>query len=772
MAGYAAWFATQETTDLLHAPVSVYECHLGSWRLVQDAEGGWRPLTYREAAEALPGYLSDLGFTHVEFLPIAEHPFSGSWGYQVTGFYAPTARYGTPDDFRYLVDRLHQAGIGVLVNWVAGHFPKDDWALAHFDGTALYEHADPRLGEHPDWGTLVFNYGRHEVRNFLLANALFWIEEFHVDGLRVDAVASMLYLDYSRKEGEWITNRFGGRENLEAIDFIKECNEVVYRHHPSVMMVAEESTSWPAVSRPTYLGGLGFGFKWNMGWMHDNLVYFAKDPVHRRYHHHELTFALLYAFTENFMLPLSHDEVAHGKGSLLGKMPGDRWQQFANLRALLAWMWAHPGRQLLFMGGEIAQNDEWRHDGSLDWHLLDYPEHAGVHALVRALNTVYRREPALWEQDFDWPGFRWINPNDSEDSVLSFLRFPIAGGRPVACVANLTPVPRRDYRIGLPHSGRWVEILNSDHADFGGSNILTGAVTAEPTGWNDLDYSTALTLPPLSVVMARPRARDRPPRWAEPGDRRLKGQLRVPGPESDRDAGAVAVPDGGCFVVEPYPALGEVAEVQHAAGLHGHRGAAGAVGPPPQRMGEGIPVVEVTHHGHGPARLVNGQGEGDADSAVRSGLGRLDQLFSPLRAHNHLDWGRLSRILCAWSLIPLRKPRRVAGGGTVRLTAPLQHRPATADTESPPRQAGISTNRRHGCARPPCRYRFRSARGGDLRHQDMRLGPRHQRTLPAQQPAQACVAAYTGAAAITNVTMAPRTSDSTPTSTVAPSGAM
>ena len=381
------WFAARAATDLLHAPISIYECHLGSWRFTQDAEGGWRPLTYREAAEVLPGYLTDLGFTHVEFLPVAEHPFSGSWGYQVTGYYAPTARFGTPDDFRYLVDRLHQAGVGVLVDWVVGHFPKDDWALARFDGTALYEHADPRLGEHPDWGTLVFNYGRHEVRNFLLANALYWIEEFHLDGLRVDAVASMLYLDYSRREGEWVTNRFGGRENLEAIDFIKEVNAVLYRHHPTVMLVAEESTSWPAVSRPTYLGGLGFGFKWNMGWMNDTLVYFSKDPVHRRYHHHELTFALLYAFTENFILPLSHDEVAHGKGSLLGKMPGDRWQQFANLRALLAWMWAHPGRPLLFMGGEIAQNDEWNHDTSLDWHLLGYPEHAGMQALVRALNT-------------------------------------------------------------------------------------------------------------------------------------------------------------------------------------------------------------------------------------------------------------------------------------------------------------------------------------------------------------------------------------------------
>ena len=495
-----AWLAARAATDLLHAPVSIYECHLGSWRRVQDADGRWRPLTYREAAEVLPGYLTDLGFTHVEFLPVAEHPFAGSWGYQVTGYYAPTARFGPPDDFRYLVDRLHQAGVGVLVDWVVGHFPKDDWALARFDGTALYEHADPRLGEHPDWGTLVFNYGRHEVRNFLLANALYWIEEFHLDGLRVDAVASMLYLDYSRREGEWVTNRFGGRENLEAIDFIKEVNAVLYQHHPTVMLVAEESTSWPAVSRPTYLGGLGFGFKWNMGWMNDTLVYFSKDPVHRRYHHHELTFALLYAFTENFILPLSHDEVAHGKGSLLGKMPGDRWQQFANLRALLAWMWAHPGRPLLFMGGEIAQNDEWNHDTSLDWHLLGYPEHAGMQALVRALNTIYRAEPALWEQDFDWTGFRWIDPDDSGHSVLSFLRFPVSAGRPLACLANLTPVPRHDYRIGLPQPGRWTEILNSDHADFGGSNALTGTVTAQAPGWNDLDYSATLTLPPLGVL--------------------------------------------------------------------------------------------------------------------------------------------------------------------------------------------------------------------------------------------------------------------------------
>jgi 1,4-alpha-glucan branching enzyme len=496
----AQWIADRASVDLMRAPASIYECHLGSWRLTRNDDGSWRPLTYREAAEILPQYVADLGFTHVEFLPLAQYPFSGSWGYQVTGYYAPAAQFGSPDDFRYLVDRLHQAGIGVLVDWVAAHFPKDDWALARFDGTALYEHADPRQGEAPDWGTLVFNYDRREVRNFLLANALYWIEEFHLDGLRVDAVASMLYLDYSRSEGEWVTNRFGGRENLEAISFIKEVNEVVYRHHPGVMMVAEESTSWPAVSRPTYLGGLGFGFKWNMGWMNDTLVYFTKDPVHRRYHHHELTFSLLYAFHENFILPLSHDEVSHGKGSLLAKMPGDRWQKFANLRALLAWMWAHPGRQLLFMGGEIAQNDEWRYNASVDWHLLEYPEHAGVQRLVRELNAVYRDQPALWEQDFDWPGFRWIDPNDADQSVLSFVRFPQTDQRVVACIANLTPVVRHDFRVGLPRPGRWVEILNTDSTQFGGSGVAVGDLRTEPIGWNDLEYSASMTLPPLGVV--------------------------------------------------------------------------------------------------------------------------------------------------------------------------------------------------------------------------------------------------------------------------------
>jgi 1,4-alpha-glucan branching enzyme len=496
----AQWLADRAATDLMRAPVSIYECHLGSWRRTQNDDGSWRPLTYREAAEVLPEHVADLGFTHIEFLPLAQYPFCGSWGYQVTGYYAPAAQFGSPDDFRYLVDRLHQAGIGVLVDWVAAHFPKDDWALARFDGTALYEHADPRQGEHPDWGTLVFNLGRHEVRNFLLANALYWIEEFHLDGLRVDAVASMLYLDYSRGEGEWVTNRYGGRENLEAISFLREVNEVVYRHHPSVMMVAEESTSWPAVSRPTYLGGLGFGFKWNMGWMNDTLVYFTKNPIHRRYHHHELTFSLLYAFHENFILPLSHDEVAHGKGSLLSKMPGDRWQQFANLRALLGWMWAHPGRQLLFQGGEIAQNDEWRYNASVDWHLLQYAEHAGVQSLVRELNAVYRDEPALWEQDFDWPGFRWIDPNDADNSVLSFLRFPGTEHRTIACVANLTPVVRHGHRVGLSLPGRWTEILNTDDGRFGGSGVRTGEVVAEPIPWNDLGYSAALTLPPLAVI--------------------------------------------------------------------------------------------------------------------------------------------------------------------------------------------------------------------------------------------------------------------------------
>jgi 1,4-alpha-glucan branching enzyme len=452
--------------------------------------------------------VADLGFTHVEFMPVAEHPYSGSWGYQISSYFAPTARYGSPDEFKALVDALHQRDIGVIVDWVPAHFPKDDWALARFDGTPLYEHEDPRQGEHPEWGTLVFNFGRHEVRNFLVANALYWVEEFHLDGLRVDGVASMLYLDYSRKDGEWIPNEFGGRENLEAVGFLKELNEAVYGEHPGQMMVAEESTSWPAVSRPTYLGGLGFGFKWNMGWMHDTLRYFSKESIHRRYHHHDLTFGLLYAFTENFVLPLSHDEVVHGKSSLLNKMPGDRWQKTANLRALLAWMWAHPGKQLLFMGGEIAQSTEWSHDRSVEWDLLQYPEHKGVQELVRRLNRLYLEEPALWERDFTPEGFRWIDASDVDSNVISFLRLS-ADGRPLVCIANLAPVPREGYRIGLPSGGSWREALNTDDATLSGSGVGNGGeVKATEPGWHGLPFSVDLTLPPLAVLWLTPAERE------------------------------------------------------------------------------------------------------------------------------------------------------------------------------------------------------------------------------------------------------------------------
>ncbi|MBW3614055.1 MAG: 1,4-alpha-glucan branching protein GlgB [Actinobacteria bacterium] len=497
------WVARRDETDWLHQPMAVYELHLESWRRRPDE--GDRPLTYREMAEQLPEYVADLGFTHVEMLPVAEHPFGGSWGYQVTSYYAPTARFGTPDDFRFLVDALHQRGIGVIVDWVPAHFPKDDWALARFDGTALYEHEDPRKGEHPDWGTLVFNFARNEVRNFLISNALYWMEEFHIDGLRVDAVASMLYLDYSRKEGEWIPNEHGGRENLEAVDFLRELNEVVYAEHPGAMMVAEESTAWPGVSRPVYLGGLGFGFKWNMGWMHDTLDYFSKEPVYRRYHHNQLTFGLLYAFSENFVLPLSHDEVVHGKGSLLNKMPGDRWQKSANLRALLAWMWAHPGKQLLFMGGELAQSTEWNHNTSLDWHLLEFPEHRGVQDLVRALNREYRDRPALWERDFSPDGFRWIDASDVDSNVLSFLRLGSDGDTMLACIANLAPVTRQGYRVGLPRAGRWREALNTDASVFGGSDVgNAGAVEAAEGSWHGLPHSATVVLPPLSVLWLVP----------------------------------------------------------------------------------------------------------------------------------------------------------------------------------------------------------------------------------------------------------------------------
>jgi len=497
-----AWLARRATTDLLHTRLSVYEVHLGSWR--RGADGS--VLSYREVAPLLAAYVKDMGFTHVELLPLAEHPFGPSWGYQVTSYFAPTARYGDPDDFRFLVDTLHQHGIGVLVDWVPAHFPRDSWALARFDGTALFEHADPRQGEHPDWGTLIFNYGRNEVANFLVAGVQAWIEEFHIDGVRVDAVASMLYLDYSRQAGQWVPNEFGGRENLAAVRFLHRVNELVHGRYPGVCTIAEESTAWPAVSRPIYAGGLGFTFKWNMGWMHDTLDYFGHEPVHRRYHHNELTFGLLYAFTENFILPLSHDEVVHGKRSLLNKMPGDRWQQMANLRALLAWMWAHPGRPLLFMGGEIAQEAEWSEERAIDWDLLRWDQHRGVQDLVRTLNLLLARHPALWEGDFEPGGFRWIDANDADQNCFSFLRSSDDGTDVVACVANLSPVVRHDYRLGVPAGGVWEEILSTDAPLFGGSDVVNGALVAQAVPRHGLDWSVALRLPPLGVVWLAPRA--------------------------------------------------------------------------------------------------------------------------------------------------------------------------------------------------------------------------------------------------------------------------
>jgi 1,4-alpha-glucan branching enzyme len=486
-----AWMASRPERQTISAPISIYEVHLGSWR---------KGLSYRELADRLPDYVAEMGFTHVELMPVAEHPYGGSWGYQITGYYAPTARFGTPDDFRYLVDRLHQRGIGVIVDWVPAHFPKDAWALARFDGTALYEHADPRRGEHPDWGSLVFNLGRNEVRNFLTANALYWLGEFHIDGLRVDAVASMLYLDYSRNQGEWVPNRFGGNEDLEAVDFLRSFNAVVYREHPGAVTVAEESTAWPAVSKPVYVGGLGFGFKWNMGWMHDTLEYIAKDPIYRRFHHHQLTFSLMYAFSENFILPISHDEVVHGKRSLIGKMPGDQWRRFANLRAYLAYMWAHPGKQLLFMGCELAQELEWSEERSIDWDGLVDPFRQGVQDLVRDLNRVYRDRRSLWQRDSEPTGFTWIDPNDSDDNVLSFIRWS-ASGEPLVCLCNFSPVVREGYRVGLPTGGRWREVLNTDATTYGGSNVGNlGEVEAEQIGWDGQPASATVTVPPLATV--------------------------------------------------------------------------------------------------------------------------------------------------------------------------------------------------------------------------------------------------------------------------------
>ncbi len=495
--GDGAWVAAREAADPWRSPLSVYEVHLGSWR--RDPAEPHRERSYRETAPELAAYVADLGFTHVELLPVMGHPFAGSWGYQVTSYFAPTARWGEPDDLRYLIDVLHQAGIGVILDWVPAHFPKDEWALGRFDGGPLYEHPDPRKGDHPDWGTYVFDFGRGGVRSFLLSNARYWLEEFHIDGLRVDAVASMLYLDYSRNEGEWEPNEHGGREDLDAVSLLREVNVDVHAQHPGVLSIAEESTAWPGVSRPVDQGGLGFGFKWNLGWMHDTLDYFAKDPVHRSHHHHDLTFGAHYAFTENFVLPLSHDEVVHGKGSLLGKMPGDRWQQLANLRALFAWMWAHPGKQLLFMGGEFGQEREWNHDASLDWHLLGDAGHAGLQQLVRDLNRTAGGRPALWSVDFEPDGFTWLC-NDPGANVSAFLRTG-TGGERLACVANLSPTVRHDHLVGLPEAGAWREVLNTDSAWYGGSGVGNlGSVEADGPPAHGQPTSARLTLPPLAVV--------------------------------------------------------------------------------------------------------------------------------------------------------------------------------------------------------------------------------------------------------------------------------
>jgi 1,4-alpha-glucan branching enzyme len=496
------WMASRAPRNALDAPMSVYEVHLGSWMRVP--EEGNRSLTYRELAPRLADYAADLGFTHVELLPVMEHPFYGSWGYQTTGYFAPTARYGTPQDFMFLIDHLHQRGIGVILDWVPSHFPTDEHGLSYFDGTHLFEHADPRQGFHPDWASYIFNYGRNEVRSFLMSSAMHWLRTYHIDGLRVDAVASMLYLDYSRREGEWIPNRYGGRENLDAIDFLRRFNSDVFAEHPDTQTIAEESTAWPAVSRPTYVGGLGFGMKWDMGWMHDTLHYFSEDPVHRKYHHNELTFRAIYQFSENFVLPLSHDEVVHGKGSLIGKMPGDEWQKFANLRALYGTMYAQPGKKLLFMGAEIGQWREWNHEESLDWDLLERPIHAGIQRWVRDLNRVHQAERALHELDGDPAGFDWVDANDSEQSVLSFMRRSRGDDEQVLVIVNLTPVPRHDYIVGVPRGGTWQELLNSDAQEYGGSGLGNmGAVHAAPFSAHGREHSIKVLLPPLACVFLK-----------------------------------------------------------------------------------------------------------------------------------------------------------------------------------------------------------------------------------------------------------------------------
>ncbi|HPC82593.1 MAG TPA: 1,4-alpha-glucan branching protein GlgB [Thermoanaerobaculaceae bacterium] len=498
-----AWMATRHARNALDSPMALYELHLGSWMRVP--EEGHRSLSYRELAPRLVEHVQRMGFTHVELMPVAEHPFFGSWGYQITGYFAPTSRYGTPQDFMYLIDTLHQAGIGVILDWVPSHFPTDGHGLGRFDGTALYEHADPRKGFHPDWGSYIFNYGRHEVRSFLISNAMFWLDVYHMDGLRVDAVASMLYLDYSRKDGEWIPNQYGGRENIEAIDFLRRCNSEIYKAHPDVQVIAEESTAWPMVSRPTYVGGLGFGLKWDMGWMHDTLSYFSRDPIFRTYHHNQLTFRQLYAFHENFVLPLSHDEVVHGKGSLLGKMPGDDWQRFANLRLLYAYMYGQPGKKLLFMGAELAQWREWRHDESLDWHLLQFAPHEGVRLLLADLNRLYRNTPALHELDCHSSGFEWVDCNDAYASVLSFLRRGRDEEELALVACNFTPVPRIGYQLGVPTGGFWREVLNTDAHEYGGSGMgNSGGVMATEGPAHGRPFALTVTLPPLAAVVFRP----------------------------------------------------------------------------------------------------------------------------------------------------------------------------------------------------------------------------------------------------------------------------
>ncbi len=500
--GDAEWMATRAGRNALDAPISIYEVHAGSWR-----RDGGRMLSYRDLAQQLADYVIEMGFTHVELMPITEHPFYGSWGYQTTGYFAPTSRYGTPQDFMALVDHLHQRGIGVLLDWVPSHFPTDAHGLAEFDGTHLYEHADPRQGFHPEWSSAIFNYGRDEVRSFLISSGCFWLDKYHIDGLRVDAVASMLYLDYARKSGEWVPNPQGGKENLDAVELLRRFNEAVYRDHPDTQTIAEESTAWPMVSRPTSMGGLGFGMKWNMGWMHDTLAYMGQDPIHRRHHHGGLTFSLVYAFNENFVLPLSHDEVVHGKGSLLTRMPGDEWRQFANLRALFGLMWTHPGKKLLFMGGEFGQRREWTHEGELEWWAAAMPGHAGVKRWVADLNRVYRAEPALHELDFSPEGFEWIESHDAAHSVVAFLRKP-ASGDPVLVVCNLTPVQREGYAVGVPEAGFWRELINSDAEAYGGSGAGNlGGVASCAVPAQGREHSLALTLPALSTLMLKLAAR-------------------------------------------------------------------------------------------------------------------------------------------------------------------------------------------------------------------------------------------------------------------------